>query len=89
MELLKLEPNVPSGELMLKFSDGKDVEGRYGPQVFYSLADGRGWYVDPPVSDQLMRIVKAGQPFAELEAANEEAEGRAGQIGFCFMEVDF
>jgi hypothetical protein len=36
-----------------------------------------------------MTAVELANYFAELEEANQVAEARAGQIGFCFMEVDF
>lgn len=43
-EILRFETNVPV-EVALRYEEGKRVEGRYGDQAMYSLADGRVMYV--------------------------------------------
>jgi hypothetical protein len=40
-------------ELALKFPDGKQVEGRFGDQVYYSLVDGRSMYLDMDVASKI------------------------------------
>lgn len=80
MELLKLATNVPE-EIALKYSDGKEVEGRYGPQVFFSLADGRGFYAEPMVAEMIKaKGLKPGQPFAICK--NEVKNGAKKTIGW-------
>ena len=61
--IVRFEPNVPQ-TLALKFSDGKEVDGPYRPQMFYSTTDGRTFYLDLPVAQQLTKTgIRAGQPF--------------------------
>lgn len=54
-EILRFETNVPV-EVALRFSDGKHVEGRYGDQVMYSLADERIIYVPPIVERKIQEL---------------------------------
>ena len=46
MNILRFEANTPV-QVALKFDGGRDVDGRFGPQVLYTLADGRLMYLEP------------------------------------------
>jgi hypothetical protein len=62
-EILRFEYNVPV-QLSLKYRDGRSTDGKYGPQVMYSLSDGRVMYLDPPVAESLKELgVQPGEPF--------------------------
>lgn len=61
-EVVRFETNIPQ-VITLKYDDGKDVAGRYGDEVFYTLADGKGVYVPPIVRDKLTQAgVRRGTP---------------------------
>jgi len=65
-DVLRLEPNVPA-VVALCFDDGKDVQGRYGDQVLYTVqtADGeRVMYVPPIVRTKIQQAgLTAGEWF--------------------------
>lgn len=62
-EKVVFETNVPI-ELCLADAEGKEVEGRLGDEIMYSLSDGRVMFVPVSVRDELSRVgVKPGEPF--------------------------
>ena len=74
MNILRFETNTPV-EVALKFDDGREVEGRYGPQVLYTLTDGRLMYLDPKVARRLEELkITAGEPFSicKREVQNDQ-----------------
>jgi hypothetical protein len=61
-EVVKFPINTPV-EVTLQFEEGKRVEGRYGEQVMYSLADNRVMYVPLYVEQRLQELaIGAGEP---------------------------
>ena len=61
-EVVKFSINTPV-EVALQSEDGKHVEGRYGDQVMYSLADNRVMYVPLYVEQRLQELaIGAGEP---------------------------
>jgi hypothetical protein len=63
MEKVQFDDNVIV-ELALKFPDGKQVEGRFGDQMYYSLVDGRGMYLDMDVASKINLLEpRAREPF--------------------------
>lgn len=62
--ILRFEPNVPC-QIALKFSDGLNVESRYGkPQVRFTLEDGRLIYLNPEIAERIHRQeILPGEPF--------------------------
>ena len=61
-EIVKFPINTPV-EVTLQFEDGKRVEGRYGDQVMYSLADNRVMYVPLYVEQRFRELaIGAGEP---------------------------
>jgi hypothetical protein len=61
-EIVKFAINTPV-EVALQFEDGKRVEGRYGDQVMYSLADNRVMYVPLYVEQRFRELaIGAGEP---------------------------
>lgn len=52
---IRFQTNVPE-VVALAFSDGLDVEGRYGDQVLYTLADDRKMYVPPIVRSKILEL---------------------------------
>jgi hypothetical protein len=61
MDKVKFQPNIPE-QVTLRHSSGKIVDGRFGEQVYYSLADGRCMYLDLGVAQKLNVLeVQAGE----------------------------
>jgi hypothetical protein len=72
MNILRLETNAPV-QVALKYDGGRDVDGRYGPQVLYTLADGRLMYLEPKAARRIDEMkITAGEPFSicKREARN-------------------
>jgi len=72
MNILRFEANTPV-QVALKFDGGRDVDGRYGPQVLYTLADGRLMYLEPKAARRIDELkITAGEPFSicKCEARN-------------------
>src|SRR5215831_2206877 len=62
-ERVVFEANVPV-TATLAYADGLKVQGRFGDQVMYSLADGRVMYVPPIVRDRLLKLgIRQNEPF--------------------------
>ena len=62
-------------QVALKFDGGRDVDGRYGPQVLYTLADGRLMYLEPKAARRIGELkIRAGEPFSICKR-----EGKNGQ----------
>ncbi len=62
-EVLRFPVNVPK-QVALRMDTGKHVEGRYGEQVMYSLADDRVMYVPPIVEQRIQELaIAAGERF--------------------------
>ena len=49
---LRFQNNVPE-KIALAYPQGVRKEGVYGPQVFFTLTDGRGMFLDEPVAQQI------------------------------------
>jgi len=61
-EIVKFPINTPV-EVTLQFEEGKQVEGRYGNRVMYSLLDNRVMYVPPYVEQRFQELaIGAGEP---------------------------
>jgi hypothetical protein len=75
-ERVVFEANVPV-TATLAYADGLKVQGRFGDQVMYSLADGRVMYVPPMVRDKLVELgVRQNEPFAICRAERREGNRR-------------
>src|SRR5271169_6728049 len=75
-ERVVFEANVPV-TATLAYADGLKVQGRFGDQVMYSLADGRVMYVPPIVRDKLMELgIRQNEPFAICKAERREGNRR-------------
>lgn len=100
--VLKLQTNIPE-VIALAFSDGKPVESPLtGPQVLFSLVDGRRWYVAPFVAEKIRAAgVAAKMPFQickrqhgksiefEIETHNQtKAAGVLAPAASCFSKSD-
>jgi hypothetical protein len=75
-ERVVFEANVPV-TAMLAYADGLKVQGRFGDQVMYSLADGRVMYVPPLVRDKLVELgIRQNEPLAICRAERREGNHR-------------
>jgi hypothetical protein len=75
-ERVVFEANVPVNAT-LAYRDGMKVQGRFGDQVMYSLADGRVMYVPPIVRDKLVELgIRQHGPFAICRAERREGNRR-------------
>src|SRR6202030_275512 len=52
MQKVEFPPNT-SIPISLKYREGKVVEGRFGDQMYYTLADGRCMYLDMDVAAKI------------------------------------
>ena len=69
--ILKLEPNVPT-ELALQYGNGLNVNGKFGPQVLFTLTNNRRLYVDPKIAEEIRALSLApGQPFIITKAQKQ------------------
>ena len=81
MNILRFEANTPV-QVALKYDGGRDVAGRYGPQVLYTLADGRLMYLEPKAARRIDELeITAGNrfPFASARsrvARNARSSGK-------------
>ena len=74
MNILRFEANSPV-QVALKFDGGRDVDAGYGPQVLYTLADGRLMYLEPEAARRIDELkITAGEPFSICKR-----EGKNGQ----------
>src|SRR5271165_3153530 len=75
-ERVVFEANVPV-TATLAYADGLKVQGRFGDQVMYSLADGRVMYVPPIVRDKLVELgIRQHEPFGICRAERREGNRR-------------
>ena len=67
-EILRFNVNVPA-EVALRYGEGKRVQGRYGEQVMFTLADDRVMYVPVCVADRIGELgIRPGQSFEICKA---------------------
>lgn len=63
METIRFEPNVPV-VLELKYDEGREVEGQYGPQFMYTTSDDRRVYLNPPEAEKITQLgIRRGMKF--------------------------
>ena len=68
MNIARFEMNVPT-PISLMSPQGTRIEGRYGDQVMFTLADGRVMYVPPTVAAKIeAEGIGAGEPFELCKA---------------------
>lgn len=86
MEIIRFQTNVPE-ELALKYATGKDVEGRYGPQVMFTLTDDRVMYVVPVVAERIEELgLRPGERFSICK--REVKQGRKAGVEWTVQRVD-
>ena len=86
MSVLRFQTNVPV-EVALAYSDGKEVEGNYGPQVMFSLATApngeQTMYVPPIVANRIAELhIGKGELFevCKAELKNGNRRGMEWQV---------
>ena len=73
---VQFQTNVPV-EVALKYNDGKEVNGQYGDQVLYTLADGRVMYVPPIVKRRIDELgIGRGELFTLTKAEKKNGTRR-------------
>lgn len=71
--ILKLEPDTPH-TLTLKYPAGRQVEGVYGPQLLWTLANGDRLYTPLQVGPQIEALgIRPGEPFVLTKRRNGRA----------------
>jgi hypothetical protein len=67
---LTLEANQPEA-IALKYSEGLEVDGRWGPQIMFTLTDERKWYASPAVADMIAQMgIRRGERFEVCKRAS-------------------
>lgn len=62
----------------LAYTNGKDVEGRYGDQVYYTLVGDRVMYVPPIVRKQIEELgIQKGQEFTIIKCERKNGTRRS------------
>ncbi len=80
MAVLKLQTNVRE-EIALAYTSGKPVEGNYGPQVMFTLADGRQLYLSQAAAEKIDALgLEKGEPFQIVKA--ERANGQRKYVEY-------
>jgi hypothetical protein len=75
-ERIAFQTNVPV-TVALAYADGLQVEGRFGDQILYTLADERVMYVPPVVRSKLVELgVQPREPFTLCKAERKEGNRR-------------
>jgi hypothetical protein len=75
-ERIAFQTNVPV-TVALAYADGLQVEGRFGDQILYTLADERVMYVPPLVRSKLVELgVQPREPFTICKAERREGNRR-------------
>jgi hypothetical protein len=75
-EIIKFMTNVPV-EVALRPGSEKQVEGRYGPQMMYTLTDQRVMYVPLIVADRIRELnIGSGEPFEVCKAEVRDGNRR-------------
>ena len=73
---VQFQTNVPV-EIVLKYNDGKEVNGQYGDQVLYTLTDGRVMYVPPIVKRRIDELgIGRGELFTLTKAEKKNGTRR-------------
>src|SRR4026209_1951502 len=82
MNILRFETDTPV-EVALKYVVGRDVDGRYGLQVLYTLVDDRLMYLEPKVARRVDQLrITAGEPFSicKREVKNGQKRTTEGEV---------
>src|SRR5215472_8917270 len=75
-ERIAFQTNVPV-TVALAYADGLQVEGRFGDQILYTLADERVMYVPPVVRSKLVELdIQPREPFTICKAERKEGNRR-------------
>jgi hypothetical protein len=74
-EKIAFQTNVPV-TLALAYADGLQVEGRFGDQIMYTLADERVMYVPPVVRTKLVELgIQPREPSPSARLNERRATG--------------
>jgi len=77
MNILRFEMNRPT-QVALQSSEGVSVEGRYGPRMMFTLADGRVMYVPPIVASKIEAAgIAPGESFQLCKASVKTGQRRS------------
>lgn len=80
-DILRFNADVPV-EVVLRWDEGKQVEGRYGQQVMFTLADGRIVYVPPVVASRISAFSRASlSRSARRRSGRRTGGGLSGRCG--------
>lgn len=61
-QVIKFEPNVPV-VVALRYTDGREVDGQFGPQVMFSTSDDRRIFATPTLAEMIRATgVQPGEP---------------------------
>jgi len=75
-EKIAFQTNVPV-TVALAYADGMQVEGRFGDQIMYTLADDRVMYFPPVVRTKLVELgIQPREPFTICKAERKEGNRR-------------
>jgi hypothetical protein len=75
-EIVRFDTNVPV-EVTLRWDHPKRIEGRYGEQMMYTLADDRIMFVPPVAADRIRRLgLRSGDRFEICKAEIREGNRR-------------
>ena len=74
-EKIAFQTNAPV-TVALAYADGLPVEGRFGDQIMYTLADERVMYVPPVVRGKLVELgIQPREPFTSVRPSGRRETG--------------
>ena len=85
-DYIRFETNIPQA-MAFTYTDGREVEGRFGAQYFRGTSDGRGVFLPPIVERKLLELdIQPGEPVEICKA--EVKEGRRRSIQWQVKRAD-
>jgi hypothetical protein len=83
LEQIKFAPNQPV-DLALKWTDGKNMQGQFGPSVMFTTADNRVLFLPQPVGDRVRALgLQPGEPvrICKSQGAGKKTEWQVEKLG--------
>jgi len=79
-ERISFQTNAPV-TVALAYADGLQVEGRFGDQIMYTLADERVMYVPPMVRNKLVELgIQPSEMFTICKAERKQGNRSSGPV---------
>lgn len=75
-EIIRFETNVPV-TVTLKYPEGKEMDGRFGPQVMFTTDDDRLFFLNPPEASRLHALRLKAEPVTICKRAVQQGRKKS------------